>query len=143
MDENSCFKNVNVLEGSSTPMDWALAHLHETMAKITAECTTCANIELCDHATSLLQGVASNIHHLCLVGVNESMHSRMVFCWMDDGFRNYINQMKDWHGTMMEHLNTFKKWTSEQRKAFHLYPYSDLIYVWLKFHFYLTLYTFH
>jgi hypothetical protein len=28
MDKDSCFDNVDVLEGSSAPIDWALAHLH-------------------------------------------------------------------------------------------------------------------
>jgi hypothetical protein len=28
---------------------------------------------------------------------------------MDDGFGNSINQMKDWHEIMMEHLDTRKK----------------------------------
>jgi len=69
MDEDSCFDNVNLLEGSSTPIDRALAHLHETMAEITIKCTIGANIELCDHETSLLRGITSNIHHLHLAQV--------------------------------------------------------------------------
>jgi hypothetical protein len=44
-----------------------------------------------------------------LAWVNKSMHPRMVFCRVDDGFNNSINWMKDWHKTMMEHLNTHKK----------------------------------
>jgi hypothetical protein len=52
---------------------------------------------------------------------------------MDDGFENSINLMKNWHETMMEHLDTHKKKTREKRKVLHLYPYSDLIYV--GFHF--------
>ncbi len=35
MDEDSCFDNVDVPKGSSTPMDQALARLHEITAKIT------------------------------------------------------------------------------------------------------------
>jgi hypothetical protein len=54
MDENSCFDNVNVLEGSFAPMDRTLICLHEIMAKITTECSTNASVELYDHATSLL-----------------------------------------------------------------------------------------
>jgi hypothetical protein len=46
MDEDSCFDNVDVLEGSSTPMDRTLAHVYETMAKITMECIMGVNIEL-------------------------------------------------------------------------------------------------
>ncbi len=62
MDEDSCFDNVGVLEGSSTPMDRTLAHIYETMAKITMECIMGANIELWDHATSFIWGDAPNIH---------------------------------------------------------------------------------
>jgi hypothetical protein len=72
MDKDSCFDNVNVPKGPSTPIDRALAHLHETMAEIMTKCTACVSIELCDHATSLLQGIASNIHHLHLAQVNDT-----------------------------------------------------------------------
>ncbi len=109
MDEDSCFDNVNVLEGSSAPMDWTLTHVYETMAKITMVCIMGISIELCDHATSFTRGDAWNIHHLHLAWVNKSMLPRMVFRRMDDGFKNSINRMKDWHKTMMEHLNTHKK----------------------------------
>jgi len=95
MDEDSCFDNVDVPEGSFAPMDWALACLHETMVEITMECTTGASVELCDHATSRIQEVGSNIHHLRLVWINKSMHPGMVFRRVDDGFENSINQMKD------------------------------------------------
>jgi hypothetical protein len=54
MDKDICFDKFDVLEGSSTPMDRALACLHEIMAEITVECIAGASIELCDHATSLL-----------------------------------------------------------------------------------------
>jgi hypothetical protein len=83
------------------------------MAKIVAKHTTSASVKLYDHATSLLQGVGSNIHHLHLVHVNDSMHPGMVFCQVDDGFENSINWMKDWHKTMMEHLHIHKKKTRE------------------------------
>jgi hypothetical protein len=122
MDEDSCFDNVNVLKGSFAPMDRTLAHLHETMAKITTECITSISIELCDHATSLLQGVGSNIHHLRLAQVNKSMHPRMVFRRVDDGFRNSINWMKDWHETIMEHLDTHKKKEFGINKGVSLVP---------------------
>jgi hypothetical protein len=54
MDENSCFDNVDVSKGSFAPMDGALTHLHEIMVEIIVECTMGSNVELCDHATSLL-----------------------------------------------------------------------------------------
>jgi hypothetical protein len=113
MEEDNHFDNLNVLEGSFTPMDWALPYLHETMAKITVKCKVDASIELCDHATSLLQRVRSNIHWIHLALINESMHQQMVFHQVDDGFKNSINWMKNEHKTMMEHLDTHKKRTRE------------------------------
>jgi hypothetical protein len=53
MDEDNCFDNVDMLKGSFAPMDRGLIHLHEIMAEIIMECTMGANMELCDHATSL------------------------------------------------------------------------------------------
>jgi hypothetical protein len=64
MDEDSCFDNVNVPKGSSAPVDWALAHLHETIIKITTEFTMGVGIELCDHATSPSFGPSKKIHAL-------------------------------------------------------------------------------
>ncbi len=95
MDEDKKGDNVNVSKSSYTPMDQALARLREIMAKITAKCTTIISIKLCDHATSLFQGVTSNIQHLHLAQINKSMHPRMIFHQVDDGFGNFINQMKD------------------------------------------------
>ncbi len=46
MDENNYFDNVDVLEGSSAPMDRKLVCLHETTTEITAECKAGASIEL-------------------------------------------------------------------------------------------------
>jgi hypothetical protein len=54
MDEDSCFDNVNVPEGSSTPIDRVLAHLHEIMVEITMECTMGTIVKLCDHVPSFL-----------------------------------------------------------------------------------------
>jgi hypothetical protein len=83
MDEDNCFDNVDVPKGSFTPMDRGLIHLHETMVEIIMECTMGANVELCDHATSLFRGVGSIIHHFCWVPINESMHLGMAFRgWM-------------------------------------------------------------
>jgi hypothetical protein len=87
--------------------------LREAMVEIIAKCIMGVNVKLCDHATSLFWGVGSNIHHLCLAWVTKSMHWRMVFRHVDDDFGNSINSMKDWHETMMEHLDTHKKKTRE------------------------------
>jgi hypothetical protein len=62
---------------------------------------------------SLLQRVASNIYCICLTQANESMHLKMVFFHVDDGFKNSINYIKDWYEKMMEHLNTHKNRTRE------------------------------
>jgi hypothetical protein len=83
--------------------------LHETMAKIIANYGKGASIEMYNHATLILQWVASNIWAIRLAQVNESMHPWMVFYQVDDGLRYSINQMKDWHEIMMEHLDTSKK----------------------------------
>jgi len=91
MDEDSFFDNVDVSEGSFAPMNQTLTRLHETMVEIITKCTMGASVELCDHATSFLQGVGSNIDHLHLVRVNKSMHLGMVFHRVDDGFGNSIN----------------------------------------------------
>jgi hypothetical protein len=32
----------------------------------------------------------------------------MVFYQVDDGFKNFVNLMKNWHEIMMEHLDTHK-----------------------------------
>ncbi len=61
IDEDGHYDNVNVPEHLSTPMDWVLTCLHETLANITNECGEGASIELCDHATLFVWGVASNI----------------------------------------------------------------------------------
>jgi hypothetical protein len=84
MDENNCFDNVDVPEGSSTPMDWALVCLHETMVEMTIGCTTGASVKLCDHVTSLLRRIGSNIHHLCLAWVNDPCTREWYFAkwWM-------------------------------------------------------------
>jgi hypothetical protein len=66
MNENSCFDNVDMPEGSFTPIERTLARLHETMAKIIAKCTVGASVKLCDHITSLFQGIILNIHHFRL-----------------------------------------------------------------------------
>jgi hypothetical protein len=53
MDEDSCFDNVDVPEGSSAPIDRTLAYLREAMVEIIAKCIMGVNVKLCDHATSL------------------------------------------------------------------------------------------
>jgi len=46
MNEDDHCDNVDVPKGLSTPMDQALAQLHETMVEITIKCGKSASIEL-------------------------------------------------------------------------------------------------
>jgi hypothetical protein len=83
MDEDNCFDNVDVPEGSSTPMDQALVCLHETMVEITTGCTMGASVKLRDHVTSLFRIIGSNIHHLHLARVNDPCTQEWYFVrWM-------------------------------------------------------------
>ncbi len=50
------------------------------------------------------------------------MHLGMVFCQVDDGLRNSIDQMKYWHEIMMEHIDTRKKRIREIKKGLSLVP---------------------
>ncbi len=77
-------------KGSSAPMDRALAHLHETIVKITTKCTTNVGIKLCNRAISLLRGVASNIHHLHLAQLKQIHAPWNGVHRVDDGFRNSV-----------------------------------------------------
>ncbi len=61
-------------KGSSTPMEWTLCWLWDTMAEITHKCKESANVQLCDYATSHLQIVASKIWNLRVTYARESMH---------------------------------------------------------------------
>jgi hypothetical protein len=60
----------------------------------------------CDHATSLLRVVASNIQKIHFTQAIESMHLSMVFSRMEDVLGNLISQLKDWHETMLKHVNS-------------------------------------
>jgi hypothetical protein len=39
---------------------------------------------------------------------NESMRLGMVLNHMEDGLGNSVNQLKDWHETMLQHANSCK-----------------------------------
>ncbi len=56
MDEDSCFNIVDVPEGSSTPMDRALARLHEIMVEIIMECIAGASDALPSPGVNPLEG---------------------------------------------------------------------------------------
>jgi hypothetical protein len=101
MDEDGHCDNVDVPEGLSSPnlFAWNNGEDHYWMWKG-------SNTKFCDHGTSFLCGVASNIWPIHLTRVNKSMHPIMVFHWMDDGFKNAMNHWKISMKTMMEHLDT-------------------------------------
>jgi len=50
-----------------------------------------ANIQLCDHVTSLLWIIASNIQSICLAQVNKSVHSINVFNQVENGLGNLVD----------------------------------------------------
>jgi hypothetical protein len=60
------------------------------MVEIISKCKE-GGLVLCDHATSLLQVVASNIPNICLTQANESMHMGIIFNKMEDGLENSIS----------------------------------------------------
>jgi hypothetical protein len=66
-------------------------------------------VQLIDHTTSLLRVIATDVWGIHLSKVNEVMHPGMVFHCVNDGLGNSLHQMKDWHGTMLEHGNIRKK----------------------------------
>jgi hypothetical protein len=65
-------------------------------------------VQLIDHTTSLLHVIATDVQGICL-SMNEVMHPRMVFHYVNDGLGNLVHRMKDWHETMLEHGNIHKK----------------------------------
>ncbi len=79
------------------------------MAKNTNECKDLISVQLCDHATSRLQIVVSDIQNLCVTHANELMHLGIVFNWVEDGLGKLIFWLKDWHETMLKHANSCSK----------------------------------
>jgi hypothetical protein len=100
--------NIDEVEGPSAPMERTLFWLQDPMAKITSQCKELINVQLCDHATSCLQIVASKIQALHVNHANESMHLDMVLNHMEDGLGNSVNHIKDWHETILQHANSCK-----------------------------------
>jgi hypothetical protein len=60
------------------------------MMEISHECKELTNVQLCDHAKSCFQIVASNIWNICITHGNESMQLNMIFNWMEDGLGSLV-----------------------------------------------------
>jgi hypothetical protein len=78
------------------------------MQKIISEVKE-GGVQLIDHTISLLRVIATNGQNIRLSKVNELMHPDMVFHCVHDGLGNSMHRMKDWHYTMLEHGNIYKK----------------------------------
>jgi hypothetical protein len=86
----------------------AIAQMDGVVQKIINEVKECGT-QLIDHATSLLHVITSNVRSICLSKVNEIMHLSMVFHHVNDGPSNLMHWMKDWHETIIEHVNICRK----------------------------------
>jgi hypothetical protein len=89
---------------SSTPMERVLAQLVTTMQEITNEYRE-GNVKLCEHATSHMRVLACNIRNIRLTKANAISHPRLVLRRVGDGLGNSVKQLKDWHETMLNHIN--------------------------------------
>jgi hypothetical protein len=69
------------------------------MVKIIFKCKEGGNYQLCNHVTSLFK-------LLHVTRVNESMHPRMVFNWVEDCLGNLVNRLKDWHQIMLKNVDS-------------------------------------
>jgi hypothetical protein len=56
-----------------------------------------------------LKVVALDIQNIQLARANESLHPWMVFHCVNDGMGNSINRMKDWHESMLKHIDIPRK----------------------------------
>ncbi len=91
-------------KNSSTRMERSLTQLVTTMQEITNECKE-GDVTLCEHATSHMRILACNIHNICFTKVNVVLHPRLVLHRIEDGLRNSVKRLKDWHETMFNHTN--------------------------------------
>jgi len=86
-------------------------------------------VQLIDHTTSLLHVIATNVHSIHLSKANEIMHFDKVFHCINDGLRNPVHEMKDWHEMMLEHENIHKEkvheWKKKNTKLFVLIPHFN------------------
>jgi hypothetical protein len=101
-------KDHNQFSNSSTSMKKMFARMGDIMQEIINEVKE-GGVQLIDHTTSLLCVIVTDVRGIRLSKVNEVMHPSMVFHCVNDGLGNSMHQMKDWHDTMLEHGNIYKK----------------------------------
>ncbi len=92
---------------SSTPMENDLTQLVTIMQDITNECKK-GDVTLCEHATSHMKVLACNIRNICLTKANAVLHPGVVLHYIEDGLGS-VKQLKDWHETMLNHINVCTK----------------------------------
>jgi len=101
-------KDHNQPSSSSISKEKALARMGDIMQEIINEVKE-GGVQFIDHTTSLLHVIETNVKGIRLSKVNKVKHHGMVFHCINDGLGNSVHQMKDWHGTMLEHGNICKK----------------------------------
>jgi len=98
----------NDIINSSTLMERALAQLVTTMQEITNACKE-GDVTLCEHATSHMKVLTSNICNIRLTKANTISHPGLVLRHVEDGLGNNVKRLKDWHETMFNHTNVRTK----------------------------------
>jgi hypothetical protein len=93
---------------SSTPMERALAQFITIMQEIKNECKE-ADVTLCEHVTSHMKVLTCNICNIRLIKANAILHPRLELHHVEDGLRNNVIRLKDWHETMLNHTNVCTK----------------------------------
>ncbi len=89
---------------SSTLMEKVFVELVTTMQEITNEYKE-GDVTLCEHATSYMKILACNIHNICLAKANAILQPGLVLHHIEDGLRNNVKWLENWHETMFNHTN--------------------------------------
>jgi hypothetical protein len=66
-------------------------------------------VTLCEHATSHMKVLTSNICNIHLTKVNAVSHPGLVLHYVEDGLGNSVKQLKDQHETMLNYTNVRTK----------------------------------
>ncbi len=64
---------------------------------------------LCEHTTSHMRVLACNVHNIRLTKANAVLHLGLMLHRIEDGLKNSIKRLKDWHETMFNHTNVRTK----------------------------------
>jgi len=89
-------------------MEKALTQLVTIMQEITNECKE-GDLTLREHAISHMRILACNIHNICFTKANTILHLGLVLHPIEDGLRNNVKRLKDWHEIMFNHTNVCTK----------------------------------